>query len=206
VTIPCTLHEHISIIGRVCRNSILLLGTAWHELIYRCETIAARKLGTRCAWSKEERKFAGSGLLSSHPCPTCCTGRAIPANVRKLQLGVLDCRTLGNVTFGMMTVFNAEGASFLGAFMSPPGWYWYLPSPPPDSQGLLFSAWATLRSEEALVGDRAVTVSHCCQTMDAEVCDSVSRRLTKVPSSEAENTTHDGKQDLFLRSVLSLVQ
>lgn len=67
-------------------------------------------------------------------------------------------RTLGKVTLGMMTVFNAEGASFLTR-SSPPGWYWYLPSPPPSSQGLLLAAWATLRSEEAEVGDRAATVS-----------------------------------------------
>lgn len=67
-------------------------------------------------------------------------------------------RTLGRVTLGMMTTFSAEGASFL-VEVSPPGWYWYLPSPPPSSQGLLLGAWATLRSEEALVGDRAGIVS-----------------------------------------------
>lgn len=59
----------------------------------------------------------------------------------------------------MMTEFNAEGASFLGALGSPPGWYWYLPSPPPSSQGLLLAASATVRSEEALVGERAGMVS-----------------------------------------------
>lgn len=55
-----------------------------------------------------------------------------------------------------MTTFSAEGASFLGALVSPPGWYWYLPSPPPSFQGSLSSALETVRSDEALVGDRAV--------------------------------------------------
>jgi len=59
----------------------------------------------------------------------------------------------------MTTSFNAEGASFLGALKSPPGWYWYLPSPPPSSHGLLLGAWETERSEEALVGERAACVS-----------------------------------------------
>ena len=70
-------------------------------------------------------------------------------------LGVDKGRTLGKVTLGMMTTFNAEGASFLGALRSPPGWYWYLPSPPPSFQGSLFSACAIVRCEEALVGFRA---------------------------------------------------
>lgn len=66
-------------------------------------------------------------------------------------------------------MFNAEGASFLGALGSPPGWYWYLPSPPADSHGLLFSAWLTLRSEEELVGDRAVIVSYGGLSCTSEV-------------------------------------
>jgi hypothetical protein len=55
----------------------------------------------------------------------------------------------------MMTTFKADGASFLGAFGSPPGWYWYLPSPPPSFHGSLSAALETWRSDEALVGDRA---------------------------------------------------
>ena len=64
--------------------------------------------------------------------------------------------TFGKVTFGMMTTFNAEGASFLGALGSPPGWYWYFPEPPSSFHGSLSFAFATARSEEALVGFRAV--------------------------------------------------
>jgi hypothetical protein len=67
--------------------------------------------------------------------------------------------TFGSVTLGMITTLSADGASFLGALVSPPGWYWYLPSPPSSCQGLLLGAWATDRSEEALVGERAAKVS-----------------------------------------------
>jgi hypothetical protein len=72
-----------------------------------------------------------------------------------LCLGIDSERTLGKVTLGMMTTFNAEGASFLGALRSPPGWYWYLPSPPPSFQGSLSSACAMVRCDEELVGFRA---------------------------------------------------
>lgn len=97
--------------------------------------------------------------FSSHPCPTCCTDREVPNQSQFLSCFVLalECgRTFGRVTFGMMTTFNAEGASFLGALGSPPGWYWYFPEPPPSFQGSLSAACATVRSEEELVGDRAV--------------------------------------------------
>lgn len=69
-----------------------------------------------------------------------------------------------------MTTFNAEGASLGAALGSPPGWYWYLPSPPCSSHGLLLAAWATFRSEEELVGDRAAVVSIArAQILFAEV-------------------------------------
>ena len=38
--------------------------------------------------------------------------------------------TFGRFTFGMMTSFNALGASFFARDVSPPGWYWYLPDEP----------------------------------------------------------------------------
>jgi hypothetical protein len=41
-----------------------------------------------------------------------------------LRAWLVEKCTFGRVTLGMMTVFNAEGASFVGAFLSPPGWYW----------------------------------------------------------------------------------
>lgn len=86
--------------------------------------------------------------------------RAVPVAVScALDGSTRTLDTLGRVTLGMTTTFNADGASFLGALVSPPGWYWYLPSPPPSSQGLLLGAWETDRSEEALVGDRAADVS-----------------------------------------------
>jgi hypothetical protein len=61
---------------------------------------------------------------------------------------------LGSVTFGMTTTLRAEGASFL-MLVSPPGWYWYGPAPPSCFQGSLSAALATVRSEDALVGERA---------------------------------------------------
>jgi hypothetical protein len=149
-------------------------------------------MGTRCALSNEVMESPGNALLSSRPCPTCCIDRAVPGTVRRWSGTRVDFRTFGKVTFGMMTVFNAEGASFLGALGSPPGWYWYLPSPPPDSHGLLFAAWLTLRSEEALVGDRAATVSHARLKMDFRGMARRSGKLTKVPPSNAKDAAHDG--------------
>jgi hypothetical protein len=67
-----------------------------------------------------------------------------------------SCHTLGSVTLGMTTTFRAEGASFL-TLVSPPGWYWY-GLEPPDFQGSLCSALETVRSDEALVGERAAQV------------------------------------------------
>lgn len=64
--------------------------------------------------------------------------------------------TLGSVTFGITTTFKADGASFL-TLVSPPGWYWYGPAPPSCFHGSLSVAFATVRSDEALVGERAVT-------------------------------------------------
>jgi hypothetical protein len=66
----------------------------------------------------------------------------------------VGCHTLGSVTFGITTTLSAEGASFL-TLVSPPGWYWYGPEPPSSFQGSLPCALATLRSDEALVGERA---------------------------------------------------
>lgn len=66
---------------------------------------------------------------------------------------------MGSVTFGMTTTFSAEGASFL-MLVSPPGWYWYGPEPPSCFQGSLSVALATVRSEEALVGERAEKCEH----------------------------------------------
>jgi len=59
----------------------------------------------------------------------------------------------------MTTTFKAEGASFL-TLVSPPGWYWYGPAPPSCFQGSLSVALETDRSDEALVGERAVSVSY----------------------------------------------
>lgn len=67
--------------------------------------------------------------------------------------------TLGSVTLGTTTTFKAEGASFL-TLVSPPGWYWYGLEPPPDFQGSLCSALETVRSDEALVGERAAQIQH----------------------------------------------
>lgn len=67
--------------------------------------------------------------------------------------------TLGRVTLGMTTTLSAEGASFL-TLVSPPGWYWYGPTPPSCFQGSLPAALATARSEEALVGERACNCQH----------------------------------------------
>lgn len=94
-----------------------------------------------------------------------------------------------------MTTFNAEGASFL-ELVSPPGWYWYLPSPPPSSQGLLFGAWATARSEEALVGDRAVKRERCPISSTLTEVSMDSGALTEVPSRNTEDTAHDSEEDL----------
>jgi hypothetical protein len=58
----------------------------------------------------------------------------------------------------MTTTFRAEGASFF-TLVSPPGWYWY-GLEPPCFQGSLCSALETLRSDEALVGERAAQVQH----------------------------------------------
>jgi hypothetical protein len=71
------------------------------------------------------------------------------------HMGDVEHYTLGSVTLGMTTTFRAEGASFL-TLVSPPGWYWYGPEPPSCFQGSLPSALATARSDEALVGERAV--------------------------------------------------
>lgn len=66
--------------------------------------------------------------------------------------------TLGRVTLGITTTLRAEGASFF-TLVSPPGWYWY-GLEPPVFQGSLCSALETVRSEEALVGERAAQVQY----------------------------------------------
>lgn len=43
--------------------------------------------------------------------------------------------------------------------VSPPGWYWYGPEPP-SFHGSLSVAFATVRSDEALVGERAMDNEH----------------------------------------------
>jgi hypothetical protein len=55
----------------------------------------------------------------------------------------------------MMTLLSGDGASFLGAFLSPPGWYWYAVAPPVSFHGSLSFALAMEASEVAEVGERA---------------------------------------------------
>jgi len=94
---------------------------------------------------------------------------------------------LGSVTLGMTTTFRAEGASFL-TLVSPPGWYWY-GLEPPDFQGSLCSALATVRSDEALVGERAAQVQH---EFDLSRVVRLSGELTEVPACESKDTAHNG--------------
>jgi hypothetical protein len=61
--------------------------------------------------------------------------------------------TLGRLTLGTMTSLRAEGASLRGLLVSPPGWYWYLASPP-VFQGSESTAMATGFSDEEEVGLR----------------------------------------------------
>jgi hypothetical protein len=60
-------------------------------------------------------------------------------------------RTLGRLTSGMTTTLIALGASLGARLVSPPGWYWYLPSEP-LSQGI--PAIPTDCSDVDLVGVR----------------------------------------------------
>jgi len=94
---------------------------------------------------------------------------------------------------GTMTTFRAEGASFL-MLVSPPGWYWYGPSPPDCFHGSLCSALATARSEEALVGERAgVDVSTGVRRW---VGSSPRGPRTEVPACKTEDAAHDGHEHL----------
>ena len=61
--------------------------------------------------------------------------------------------TFGRFTFGMITSFKADGASFGVALGSPPGWYLYLPEVS-DFQGSESIAFATGDSEVEEVGLR----------------------------------------------------
>lgn len=65
-------------------------------------------------------------------------------------------RTLGKFTLGTMTTLTALGASLGSACGSPPGWYWYLPSPAPVSHGMPELAMPTFSSEVEPVGERPV--------------------------------------------------
>lgn len=67
------------------------------------------------------------------PCPICCTSRAVPVP-KALALCPVHSRaslhikykhhpTFGKFTFGIITSFNALGASFFPLLGSPPGWY-----------------------------------------------------------------------------------
>lgn len=62
--------------------------------------------------------------------------------------------TLGRLTSGMTVTFRALGASLGAASGSPPGWYLYLPSVEPVSQGMPDLAMPTSFSEVDLVGVR----------------------------------------------------
>lgn len=63
----------------------------------------------------------------------------------------------------MTTTLTALGAS-LGAWLgSPPGWYRYLPSDAPVSQGMPELAMPTEDSEVEPVGDRPFLI-HVCQS------------------------------------------
>jgi len=54
----------------------------------------------------------------------------------------------------MITSLSADGASFLGWLVSPPGWYWYF-ALPPVFQGSEPATLATGFSDEDEVGERA---------------------------------------------------
>lgn len=68
--------------------------------------------------------------------------------------GIVVIRTLGRLTLGTTTTLTALGASLGAAEGSPPGWYWYLPAPEPDSQGMEFLVWGTAVSSVEAVGLR----------------------------------------------------
>jgi hypothetical protein len=141
---------------------------------------------------------ADTQQFSSRPCPTCCMYRGAPVDKSSANARVdivitttKSWHTLGSVTLGMTTTFRAEGASFL-TLVSPPGWYWY-GLEPPDFQGSLCSALETVRSDEALVGERAAQVQH------GFVLSRVLRlsgKLTEVPACESEDTAHNGQEHL----------
>jgi hypothetical protein len=76
--------------------------------------------------------------------------------------------------------------------VSPPGWYWY-GLEPPDFQGSLCWALATVRSEEVLVGERAAQVQHDIAQRHAV---GLAGELTEVPACESEDTAHDGQKHL----------
>jgi hypothetical protein len=139
------------------------------------------------AHGKTRERHSLAEFLSIRPYPTCCRCRGAPVLelVHGTQYNVGFC-TLGSVTLGMTTVFRADGASFL-TLVSPPGWYWYGPAPPSCFQGSLPSALETARSDEALVGERAG--KRLVQGRIALVC--CQGELTEMPSSQAEDTTHD---------------
>lgn len=78
------------------------------------------------------------------------------SNVSKPHLTILDSsHTLGRLTFGMITEWSADGASFV-LLVSPPGWYWYFPEVP-EFHGSEPGAIETACSDEAEVGLRAIT-------------------------------------------------
>jgi len=63
---------------------------------------------------------------------------------------------------------------------------------------VLLGAWATDRSEEALVGDRAAKVSNVrYSSTTAEVSVGL-EALTEVPSRNTKDTAHNGEEDLQL--------
>lgn len=80
-------------------------------------------------------------------------------------------RTLGKFTLGTMTTLTALGASLGSACGSPPGWYWYLPSPAPVSHGMPELAMPTFSSEVEPVGERPVNG----KSIEVRNCSSISR-------------------------------
>lgn len=81
--------------------------------------------------------------------------------------------TLGRLTLGTMTSFKAEGASLRALEVSPPGWYWYLASPP-VFQGSESGAMLTGFSDEEEVGLREK-----CQPARPKAPDMMVRRIWK---------------------------
>lgn len=156
----------------------LVISVSWTIYVYFALAYATCSFALIVRISGLTPQFA---LPSSPPYPTCCTSRVMTVIVSALpftriptlrgSLNRAPSLTFGKFTLGMITSFNALGASLLPLLGSPPGWYWYL-ALPPVFQGSESSALLMMFSEDEEVGLREK-----CQPARPKAPDMIVRRI-----------------------------